>query len=470
MGHVITRGFRRLPLPKRSGRPARRRLVLGAVVASGFGLMLLWLAGPTQARGEGQRTVLVARVQATITPVVADHLRDGIRRAERDGHVAFVIQIDTPGGLDTSMRAIVKDVLDAGVPVVVYVAPSGARAGSAGAIIALSAHVTAMAPGTNIGAATPIDLQGGDVSRKVINDLAAYAESIAQLRGRSIDFAGDAVREGRSVSAEEAVRVGAVDLMADTTSELLDAIDGRTVLLASGAQVILRTTDAGLVAYEMSIFRQILQWLADPNIAFLFLTLGALAVIVELASPGMGVAGAAGVIMLVLGLYSLTVLPVTVAGGALLVLALVLFVAELVTPGIGAFAAAGSVALVAAGLFLFQGAVEVDLGVLVPTAVVTGVLAVLAGRIAWRSRLTPASTGIDTFIGRTTVVRAVDGERAQALIDGAWWKVMPRTGPLRDGDTVHVVEIDGLDLIVEPQNVEPPDVESQAPQHKEPMS
>jgi membrane-bound serine protease (ClpP class) len=414
-----------------------------------LGVAVAWLTVlPGQVLAQ-QPTVLATRVDGTITPVIADHLVDGVADAERSGHAAYLVELDTPGGLDTSMRQIVKAFLGADIPVVVYVTPSGARAASAGAIITFAAHVAAMAPGTTIGAATPVDLQGGEISDKVINDAAAFAESVAAQRGRDTEFAIDTVREGRAVPAAEALRLDAVDLLAADRAELLGKLDGRSVTVASGNTVTLRTAGAATVEQDFGLFRRLLQLLADPNLAFLFLSLGTLAIIYELANPGVGFGGIAGAIFLILGFFALSVLPINLVGVLLLALAAALFVAELFVPGVGVFAAGGAVALVLGGLFLFDGAVRVDPAVLVPVALVVGGGSVLAGRLAWRARRAPSVSGREGLLGRQVTVRTADGPTGQVLLDGAWWTARSRGAPLAPGQTVRVVDLDGLELIVE---------------------
>jgi membrane-bound serine protease (ClpP class) len=435
--------------PARATKPHPARFVrwLLAVALLGLGWLLAWAPA---AVGQAP-TVLVSRVASPITPVVADQLAGGVRAAERDRHIAFLVELDTPGGLDTSMREIAQAFLNARVPVVVYVTPSGARAASAGAIITFSAHVAAMAPGTTIGAATPVDLQGGEISDKVINDAAAFAEAVAAERGRSTTFAVDTVRKGRAVTADEAVRLEAVDLVAADRAGLLEALDGRRVEVASGTTVTLQTAGAATVEHRLSWTRSLLGWLADPNLAFLFLSIGTLAVIYELASPGMGLGGVIGAVLLILAFVSLSVLPVNLAGLLLLALAAALFVAELFAPGIGVFAGGGTIALLLAGLLLFDGPIAVAMPVLWPVALVVGGGAVLAGRLAWRARRTPSVTGAGGLIGRRAVVHDVAaGDNASVRLDGAWWRARRRDGPLVAGQTVRVVELDGLDLVVEP--------------------
>ncbi|ELS58413.1 putative protease/transporter [Streptomyces viridochromogenes Tue57] len=398
-------------------------------------------------------TVLVTRLDGTITPVVADHVEEGLRIAERDGHEALLIEMDTPGGLLQSTREIVQDVLASDVPVIVYVTPSGARAASAGAYIALSAHVAAMAPGTHIGAGTPVTGQGEEASEKVVNDAVAFAVSIAEQRGRSVDFARDMVRDGKAVPDEEAVRIDAVDLVAPSRDALLNELDGRRVVVGpEGAQrdVVLRTAGAQVVEHELGFFGELRQLLASPELAYLFLSVGTLAVIYELASPGMGFAGVIGVILLVLGFVALSVLPFNVGGLLLLALAAALFVAEVLTPGTGVFAAGGTVALLFAGVLMFRGELGVDPAVLWPTAFVVGGGSVLAGRLAWRARKARPTTGHQTLLGREAVVRRAEGRTGQVLLEGAWWTVRCRDTGLAEGQHVRVVDHDGLELIVEP--------------------
>lgn len=426
------------------------RRCLGALAAAAVAWMVT--GGPAAAQGP---SVLQVRVEGTITPVIADHLGDALRVADREGHEALLVLMDTPGGLDQSMRDIVQDFLTADVPVVVFV-PSGGRAASAGALITMAAHVAAMAPGTAIGAATPVDLQGGDISRKIINDAAAFAESIARARDRNVEFAVDAVREGRSVPAAEAARIGAIDLLADDVGALLAEIDGRTVALAGAREVTLGTAGATIVERDMSLFRRVLQWLADPNIAFLLISLGTLGIIYEFANPGVGGGGIAGAIMLILAFFGLSVLPVNAAGVILLALGAVLLLAEVLTPGVGVFAAGGTASIVLGGMFLFRGSVDVDLTFLVPVAGVVGLGTVLAGRLAWRARRARPTTGAESLVDERAVVRGVEpeGRTGQIFLNGAWWQVRTEGPALEVGQRVRVVRVDGLELTVEPETVE----------------
>jgi membrane-bound serine protease (ClpP class) len=398
--------------------------------------------------------VLVSRVEGVITPAVAQQVSDAVAAADAGNHAALMLELDTPGGLDTAMRTIVQALLGADVPVVVYVSPSGARAGSAGAYITLAAHVAAMAPGTNIGAATPVDLQGGDLEAKIVNDATAFIRSIADARGRNADVAAGMVTEGRSLPAQEALDVGVVDVLAGSREALLTEIDGREVTLANGARLELRTAGAATEEIVPTLMRRVLQALANPEIAFLLLSIGGLAILYELATPGGAIAGVLGAIMLVLAFYTLSVLPVTIAGVLLLALAAALFVAEVFAPGIGVFAGGGTIALVFAGLFLFQGPVglRISPGVLLPIPLLVGAGAVAVGRLAWRARKAPPYEGAaGTLVGAVGTVREPADPLGRVFVGGALWRARSVDGPLAVGQRVRVVDRQGLELLVEPE-------------------
>jgi membrane-bound serine protease (ClpP class) len=453
-------------------------MLLRTVVRATLGVAALILTGSvvlgTGAVASGGATrVLVTEVDASITPVIASHLEDGIERAEDGEFAAYVVELDTPGGLDTSMRDIVQAFLDADVPVVVHVSPRGARAASAGAIITFAANIAAMSPGTAIGAATPVSLEGGgDVERKIVNDAAAFAESIARERERNVEFAIDTVRRGRSVSSSRAVEIGAVDLEASSRRELLRAIDGESVVVGSGDRVALDTADARIERHDLGLFRRILQFLADPNLAFTFLSLGTLGLVYELASPGVGVAGTAGAVFFVLGLFAVAVLPVNAVGLILIGLAAALFIAEVAAPGFAGFGATGVVLLVLGGIFLMDDAsgVDVSLGVLIPVALAAGLAVLVASRFALRARHGEVRSGRETLVGRVIVVRHADGATGQAFLDGAWWRLSTAQPPLRPDTLVRVTDVDGLTLVVEPHaeiDVGSSEISSEEAQHEQ---
>jgi membrane-bound serine protease (ClpP class) len=424
---------------------------------------------PAQVRADPSDKVLATQVATEITPVIADQVHDGIREATEEGYAAYVIELDTPGGLVTSMRAIVEDILGSEVPVLVYVSPQGARAASAGAVITLASHVALMAPGTSIGAATPVGMEGEDLSEKIVNDAAAQAESLARLRGRNVEFAAAMVREGESLPVDEAVEQDVVDAEAPSLEQALRIADGRTVTVAGDRDVEVSTADAAVERADMGLFRRILQTLANPNLAYLLLTLATLGLIYELASPGVGIAGVAGAVCLLLALFSLAILPVNIAGLLLLALAAALFAAELFAPGLGGFAFGGAFVLVLAALFLFDEAqgVSVDIAVALPTAVVMALLAVVAGRLVARSHRAPVTaSGPGQYLGHVVTVRDVGpegepGRMGRAFTEGTWWNVRSTGEPLAAGTRARVVGQDGLTLLVEP--ILPADSDAKTP-------
>jgi membrane-bound serine protease (ClpP class) len=427
---------------------ARRRVPAAFMLALGA-LGLLGLAAPGQATTHG--TVGVTMVDGPITPVIRDHLDDAIRRSARDEHDAIVIRLNTPGGGLDVTREIANLLLEAPVPTIVYVSPSGGDAGSAGTFITYAAHIAAMAPATTIGAATPVDLEGGEVGGKIVENTVAFGQALAEFRDRDVDFIVDAIRTGRSVTADAALEAGAIDLIAPSVEQLLVDVDGREVIVGDTA-VTLTTAGAVTVEIEMTRARSLLQVLANPNLAFIFLSLGTLAILYEIANPGLGLGGIAGVVMLILALFSLAVLPVNYAGAALLAVAVALYIAELFAPGIGVGAAGGTAALVLGGLFLFQTqtGIGIDLWVLVPTAVVTFGLVVLAGVLVARSRGMQSRAASDYLIGRQAVVERVSGGVGYGRLDGTLWRLRasePAAG-LAAGAHVEVVDRDNLELFV----------------------
>lgn len=419
---------------------AARGLIVGLLLSA-------TLAGQAGAQAP---EVLVAEIEGPITPVVADHLAAAVEAATESDAV-LVVTIDTPGGLATSMRDIVQTFLNAPIPVVVYVEPEGARAASAGTYITMAAHVAAMAPATSIGAATPVDLESGETgSDKVINDAVAFAVSVAERRGRNAEFAEDAVREGTSITSTVAMDQNVVDLVVEDLDDLLASIDGMTVEVL-GEEITLTTAGVTPELYEMSTFRRLLARIADPNLALLFMSIGTLAVVYEAANPGLGFAGIAGVILLLLGFFALSVLPVQAAGLALLVLAIALFIGEIFVPGVGVMAAGGTISLILAGIFLFEDQIGISPPVLWPTALIMGLLTAFAGREALKARLRPATTGTSILVGRrvTVVGDRVDGW--STFVDGSWWTVRPTSGEVEPGQPAEIVAVEGVDLVVEPK-------------------
>ncbi|MCB0974264.1 MAG: nodulation protein NfeD [Actinobacteria bacterium] len=408
-------------------------------------------AGGAEGGGQDRAQVLYATFDGSITPVFADQLDDVLDRAANDSFDLVVIQLDTPGGLASSMRDMVSDILASTVPIVVYVGPPGAQAASAGAVIALAAPVIAMAPGTSIGAATPINIDGGDLGDKVVNEGAAYARGLADIYGRNVDFAESMVTDGAALSSDEAVAEQVADLVANDRAELLGKLDGLVISMPDGSEVTLSTTGARVAEQDLPWFRRILQKLADPTLAFTLISLGSLAIVYEFASPSMGGAGIAGVIMVILGLFALSVLPVNGTGLLLVLLGVTLLGAEAFVPGIGVLGFGGAVSLLLGGLFLFRDAqVRVNPIVL---AVVVGVLvgaSLLISVLVARTTTAPLASGLDSLIGDRSILKRSPNGTPQVHLQGAWWLAQPASGAELPtvGTPVRVVGFDGLTLTV----------------------
>ena len=431
-------------------------------------LVLVRQAALAVAAQPAGREVLVTEVEGVIDSVVARHVRRSIEQASSEGAEALVIQLDTPGGLDTSMREIVQAILASPVPVIVYVAPQGGRAASAGVFIAYAAHVSAMAPGTNIGAASPVALSSEGsadadptLMRKATNDAVAYIRSLAALRGRNAEWAEQAVREAVSVPAHEAVELGVVDLVARSVDELLAEIDGRSVNLERGPRV-LRTSEAVLERFDMTPFDGFIHKLADPNIAFILFSLGMTALTVELFNPGLILPGVAGVIMIVLALFAFGVLPIEPVGIALIVFAAFLFVLETQVASGGILGVGGVIALILGGLFLFQPiggdapdivrpVIEVSRIVI---AVLGGLLAAVALLFIFLARfgrpeayVSPASQ--DALIGQSVRVTKRLEPVGEVHAGGEFWQARLPDGQTAEENTnVVVTSLDGVTLYV----------------------
>jgi membrane-bound serine protease (ClpP class) len=415
------------------------------------------------ADGPPPRGPVLARVvvDGTINPAVADFLQESIARARAEGAPALVIQLDTPGGLLPSMRAIVKDILAAPLPVIVYVAPSGAGAGSAGVFITLAGHVAAMAPGTNIGAAHPVGGQGeeikGVLGEKIENFTASFSEAIARQRGRNVEWAAKAVRESVSITAEEAATTNVIDFVAKDLEEVVARAQGRTVEVAGRPHTI----DLGGVrdasgavrtrTYDMSLAQRVLDVIADPNIAYLLMMAGLLGLYIEFTQPGFGFPGVAGAICLLLGLTALHVLPVNTSGLALLLLGVALLIAEAFLPTFGLLGIGGLAAFLIGSLFLF----DRGLGVSVARSVVAGVggtvgvLMLLVATLVVRSQRRPALLGAQGMVGTVGIAQRRLAPTGTVLIRGEYWAAESEE-PVEAGERVEVTDVRGLRLRVRP--------------------
>jgi membrane-bound serine protease (ClpP class) len=441
----------------------RRLLAPAGLVVAALGLLA------PGASGQAATPVVVElRIEGVVDPFIANHIDDGIASAEDEDAAAVLITLDTPGGLDSSMREITQSILNAEVPVIGYVSPQGARAASAGTFILLSTNIAAMAPATNVGAAQPVGLSGAVASEKAVNDAATYIVSIAEQRGRNAEWAESAVREAESASAEEALDLGVIDLIAPDVPSLLHDVDGMTVEVAGGETVTLDLTGATVREEDLGAFAGFLHALLDPNLAFVFFWLGLALIVAEFFIPG-GVAGTLGVLMLVSSLVALGMLPVQLIGVVLLVASVVFFVLELLHPGVGLPAIAGVISLVLGGLLLFDTSVPgvtVSWVVIVPVAAFAAFFFLVVIRQAMRLRHREVTTRDEQLVGvEGTVVRDLD-PTGVVQVAAEEWSARATNGTPRRGDRVRVVKIEGLTLEVE--QVEAPATASAETDRREP--
>jgi membrane-bound serine protease (ClpP class) len=425
-----------------------RWLAALCVVAGSFGL----LGTPPVRAAAGE--VHVMTFDGIINPISARYFVRGIEEAGDVGAEAVLIELNTPGGLLDATEDITSAMLDARVPVIVYVAPSGARAASAGTFITMAGHVAAMAPGTRIGAATPVAGDGSDIPddmrQKIINDTVVYARNMADERGRNADWAEEAVRDAVVANASEALELNVVDLIAESRAALLDEIDGRTVTIR-GQEVTLATADAPVNERDMSPFEDFLMVLSNPNIAVILLSLGTLGLYFELSAPGSFFPGIAGAIAIILGLFSLGTLPINYAGLALLLLGLALMGAEIWVASGGVLGIGGGIAFLLGGFLLIDDTqapfMEVSRPLLIGVTLALMLFSLVAFRAVLRSRHRQVAIGGSDMFGMTTVLRGP----ASIYVEGELWSVRTADGAtLQPGDRVRVTGREGMTLIVEP--------------------
>ncbi|TEA72334.1 nodulation protein NfeD [Allopusillimonas ginsengisoli] len=461
----------------------------------------------TPATRGGTPTVTVLNVQGIISPATSDFVTRGIRDAAEQRAMLIILQMDTPGGLDTSMRSIIRQILASPVPVATFVSPGGARAASAGAFILYASHIAAMTPASNLGAASPVSIGGaapsgdqpdtkpagktaqnpsgdtgqadkanqgkteGDaardsdsqrgapiegststdtMTRKVTNDAAAYLRSLAQLRGRNAEFAQEAVLQARSLSSSEALEAKVIDLVAKDVPDLLHQLNGREITLDDGRLVTLHTEHADVVYEEPDWRTNVLALIANPQVALVLMMIGVYGLFFELTSPGLGVPGIAGLISLLLGLYAFQLLPVNWAGLGLAVAGLAMMIGEVFLPSFGALGIGGIIAFVFGGLMLMDtGIPAYDLSIpfLIGLAIVTAMFIILTGLMARRAHQQAVVSGREGMLGRKGVVTSIANNTVYAEVDGESWRVRADQR-LSPGDEVEVVSMDGLTLQV----------------------
>ena len=420
-------------------------------------LLLVCCAAPAWATSP----IVVATYEGVINPVSAEYVQDALAVAQAEHAQAFVLRLDTPGGLDTSMRVIIKEFIASSVPVIIYVSPSGGRAASAGVFITLASHVAAMAPGTNIGAAHPVAMGGGEMDKtmkeKVENDAVAYIKSLAAERGRNVVWAEDAVRKSVSATEKEALNLKIIDLIADDLPSLLEKIDGRTVTLVTGPTV-LHTKGAPMREFPMGWRLELLKTLSDPNIAYLLMTLGMIGLLAELYNPGAILPGIVGAISLVLAFYSFQSLPVNYAGVLLMLLGVVMFILEATVTSYGLLAIGGVVAMVLGSVMLMKADapfLRVSWTVIVPVVATAGIVSLLIVGMGVRAMRKRPATGSEGMIGLIGVAKTALAPHGQIQVRGEIWEASSAV-PLQPGASVEVTRIEGLKLHVKPVEGEGP--------------
>ncbi len=424
---------------------------------------------------------IVLNIDGAIGPASAEYVHDGLSEATRRNARVVVLRLDTPGGLSSSMRAIIHDILESHIPVIAYVSPSGARAASAGTYIVYASHLAAMAPSTHLGAATPVQLGGGGLfggggkdegkkgeksnakapadaeQAKVLNDAIAYIRSLAQLRGRNVEFAEKAVREAATLTDTEAKQQHVVELIADNVSDLLQQADGRKVMVGERT-VTLETRGLTLVRIAPNWRSRLLGIITDPNIAYLLLLAGIYGIMFEFFSPGTYFPGVLGSISLLVGLYALNLLPISYAGAALLLLGMAMMLAEAFLPTFGVVGIGGIAAFVLGSLLLFRGdtpGFALSWSVVTAATIISAGFLIIAVAAIWRAHRRTVVTGDTVVVGRMAQVLHWDANEGEVRVSGERWRATSAI-PLSPGQRVRVVSRRNLTLAVEPDSTVSP--------------
>jgi len=434
------------------------RRSLGPIALFAIAMALTNRAGTDRAGAQtnepsASHRILIGRIEDAIGPVTKDYVHRVLETAAAEKAECVIFTMDTPGGLDASMRSIVKDILSSPVPVVVFVYPSGGRAASAGAIISLAAHIVAMAPSTNIGAAHPVSVGQGDVdeemANKVTNDAAAYARGIAKERGRDVEWAEKIVRESISSTAEEALALGVIDLIASDLDSLVGKLDGRVVKI-EGAQRTLATKDAARIEVSPSIREKLLGKISDPNIAYLLLLLGIFGIFFELQNPGAIFPGVVGGIAILLAFFALQLLPVNFAGLALIILAIIMLLLEIKVPS-GGLLTVGGIASMLIGSIMFVDSplpfMRVSLSVIIPAVIFTALFFLFAVGMGIKAQKKKVTTGERGIVGEIGEARTDIGDTGSVFVHGEYWNAHSDEHIPTDSK-VEVVAVEGMTLKV----------------------
>lgn len=422
--------------------------------------LLFPVSGVQSQGGTGTNSVVLINMEGPLTPVLVQYLERGIQRTETLGAEALIVQLNTPGGSTDLMTQMVTLIRGSSVPVIVYVAPNGAMAGSAGTIITLAGHAAVMAPETIIGAASPVGSEGEDIGEtmeaKLKEAFRAQVRSLAAGRGaEAVALAEDTIENARAVSAVEALDAGLVDFIARDLAEVLNWLEGRTLVVA-GEPITLHTAGARVETLEQTLIEKVLQLLTNPNLVFLLLSIGVQAILIEISSPGGWVAGFIGIICVALAIYGLGILPVNWFGLIFLILAFVLFIIDIKAPTHGALTAAGIGSFIAGALILFNsvqipGIPRISVPLVVGTGIVLAVSFSVIVSFAIRALRAPAQMGKQTLVGKLAIVRTALNPRGQVRVGGELWSAElmdEESGPVKEGEAVIVVEADGLQLRV----------------------
>ena len=417
-------------------------------------VLLLLMVWPVNAFGSDG--IIVVKIEGAINPVVAEFVANEIRSANTSSEELIVIRMDTPGGLDTSMRKIIKAIQSSKIPVASFISPGGSRAASAGTFITIASHIAAMEPGTNIGAAHPVNLMGGGtggqakvMEDKVVNDASAYIRSLAEQRGRNAHWAELSVRKSVSVSAGEAKRLNVIDLVAANLDSLVLALDKREVKLG-GSIITLNTAEKNIIFKEMDSRQRILDIIASPNVAYVLMMLGLVGLYLELSNPGLILPGVVGSVSLVLALYAMQTLPINYAGLLLIILGVVLLIAEVNVMSYGLLAMSGAISIFLGSIMLIDSedpAMQISKMILYPTLGMTFLFSIGSIYLAKKAHQLRTTTGMEGLLGEVGVVKETLNPEGRVLVHGETWNAKSDVA-ISDGEKVIVEAVEGLKIKV----------------------